>query len=489
MSEILRRLIRLIIGYGAVQWAGPVLSLIFTPIITRILLPGDYGIADYLLTIVSALSTLALVALPQAVTTHFNDRPEDLAWQRTVTGSGFTIALASGAGFGLLLFVAAPTLTAHVPVISSYTGLVRLIGLTFSFGIMSSVLVAAAQAALRVRWGMVFSLVTIGFTVIGNLLFIVVLRMGVTGMVLTPVVTGLAVWVATIVLMHRMIGKPSLSVVTMLLRSGVLLLPTMLAGWILLVSDRLILGQFVSATELGYYAIANRMAGLVYVAMGPIYAAWTPLALASQHQENAMDRYVNVSRYLIAAVLLVGLGIGLFATEILIILTRPAYLPAAPYVGFLAYIHIFSGFGMMLYTGALMGKKLGAVSLTVMVGAAANVALNLLLIPQYGIWGATVATMIGYGVPQFLLYMWLQRHYPIPYPMGRFMAALGVQFALQMIGLLVPAIAFPIRVVIKLGIFAILPLSLIGLRILTQEEVLRLRDFLRRQVQSRFSTI
>lgn len=489
MRETLGRLTKLIIGYGAVQWAGPVLSLIFTPIITRFLLPSDYGVADYLLTLITALATVALFALPQAVTTHFNDQPEDLAWQRTVTGSGFTIALISGLVFGLLLFFAAPVLTANVPIIGEYTNLVRLIGLTFSFGMMSSILVAAAQSALRVRWGMVFSLTTICFTVVGNLLFIVALRLGVTGMILTPVMTGLAVWLATIILMRPMIGRPSASVSRMLLRSGSLLLPTMMAGWILQVSDRIILGQFVSATELGHYAIANRMAALVFVVMGPIYAAWTPLALASQHQEQAMARYVNVSRYLIAAVLVVGLGIGLFSTEILIILTRPAYLPAAPYVGFLAYMHIFSGFGTMLYTGALMGKKLGSVSVAVVVGALANIGLNLLVIPRFGIWGATAATMIGYGVPQAFLYFWLQRRFPIPYPMGRFMAALGIQFALQVVGLFVPAIAFPIRVALKIGIFAILPLSFIGLGMVTRQELSQMSGFLREQAQRQLAAM
>jgi O-antigen/teichoic acid export membrane protein len=489
MRDLLKRLARMVIGYGAVQWAGPLISLIFTPIITRVLLPSDYGVADYLLTLTSALSTLALVALPQAITTHFNDRPEDWEWQRQVTGSGVIIALVSGLSFGLLLFSVAPVLTAKVPIIGEYTNLVRLIGLAFSFGIMSSVLVATAQAALRIRWGMVFSLLSIGFTVVGNLLFIVILRLGVTGMILTPIVTGFAVWAATILLMRGMIGRPSLNVVKMLLHSGALLLPTMMSGWILQVSDRLILGQFVSATALGHYAIANRMAGLVYVAMAPIYAAWTPLALANQHQEQAIERYVTVSRYLITAVLLVGLGIGLFATEILIILTRPAYLPAAPYVGFLAYMHVFSGFGTVLYTGALMGKKLGAVSITVMIGALANIAFNLLLIPRFGIWGATVATIIGYGLPQAILYGWLQRHYPIPYPMGRFLTALSIQFLLQIAGLFVPAVVFPVRLAIKLGIFAILPLSFIGLGMITRMELMQGKDFLRGQVQSRFSTI
>ena len=174
MRDLLKRLARMVIGYGAVQWAGPFLSLIFTPIITRALTPGDYGVADYLMTIVSALATLALLALPQALTTHFNDQPEDKVWQRAVVGSGVSMAAISGLIVGMSLAVFAPILTTYLPILGPYTGLVRLVGVTFVFGITSQVLTTAAQAALRVRWGMIFSLITILGTVFGNVFFIVV---------------------------------------------------------------------------------------------------------------------------------------------------------------------------------------------------------------------------------------------------------------------------------------------------------------------------
>jgi peptidoglycan biosynthesis protein MviN/MurJ (putative lipid II flippase) len=146
-------------------------------------------------------------------------------------------------------------------------------------------------------------------------------------------------------------------------------------------------------------------------------------------------------------------------------------------------MHVFSGFGTILYTGALMGKKLGSVSITVVIGALINIGLNLLLIPSYGVWGATIATMVGYGVPQVVLYQWLQRRYPIPYPMGHFMAALGVQFALQVISLLVPALVFPLRIAIKLAIFAILPFSFIVLGMITKFELIQAYLFTRNQLR------
>jgi O-antigen/teichoic acid export membrane protein len=229
------------------------------------------------------------------------------------------------------------------------------------------------------------------------------------------------------------------------------------------------------------------MAGLAYVALAPVYASWTPLALATQREEHAQARYVSMARYLISAALIVGLGLGLFAIEILIILTRPAFFPAAPYVGFLAYMHVFSAFGTVLTTGAMMGKQLGAVSLAIAAGALVNIALNFALIPAFGLWGATAATMAGYAAPPVLMYALVQRRYPIPYPAGRLLAALGVQFALLMAGFLVPAIAFPMRIALKLALLALLPVALIAIGVITRHELRQAFLFARNQIRKRIA--
>jgi O-antigen/teichoic acid export membrane protein len=483
MRDLLKRLAKMVAGYGAVQWAGPLLSLILTPIITRILLPSDYGAADYLQAIATALATVALFALPQAVATHFNDHPDDAAWQRGLTGSALVTAIVLGVGVGLALALAVPALAALSPIVSQYGPLVQFVGLTLAIGLAATILTNSAQSALRVRWGMVFSFTTLIATIAGNVLYIVVLRLGVMGMVLTPITTHACVLLAAAYLMRGTIGRPNRKALQLLLRSGAILLPTTLAVWSLTVIDRLFLGQHVPETELGYYALANKMAGLAYVAMAPIYAAWTPVALAMQHEPHAQARFVNMARYLIAAALIVGLGLGLFAIELLIVLTRPVYFPAAPYVGFLAYMHVFSAFGTVLTTGAMMGKQLRSVSVAIVAGALVNIALNAALIPRFGLWGATAATVIGYAVPPAIMYALLQRSYPIPYPAGPLLAALGLQFALLIAGSLVPAVAFPLRITLKLALLSLLPLGLVAIGVISRFEVRQAYLFARNRIR------
>jgi O-antigen/teichoic acid export membrane protein len=331
---------------------------------------------------------------------------------------------------------------------------------------------------------MLFSITIVGTTVVGNVVFIIALRLGAMGLVAVPAATGIVVSLVALVVMRNMIGRASLSIMKTIGSSGLALLPGVLSSWVLMVADRLFLVQYVSTEALGYYAIANKITGLLYVALSPLYAAWTSLALSLQHAADVKLRYAAMARYLSAIALSAALALGLFATEILLILTRPAYLPAAPYVGFLTYVQVFSGFGTVVYISALATKQLKAISWTVGVGAIVNIALNFALVPPYGVWGATIATVIGYAIPQVLLYQLLQKRYPIPYPTGRLLGALFIQGSLLVVGALLPSMAFSIRIVLKLSILGLFLLALILLGVITPSELQQAKLFLRHKLHT-----
>ncbi len=472
----------MIAGYGMVQWAGPFLSFIFTPIITRLVSPGDYGIADYVTTIASAVGMLALFAQPQALAAHFNDRPAD-DWKRSLTGSALSLTLAIGLPLSLALIALAPQLSRSAFGGLDQASLFQIVGAAAGFSLVGTVLSAASQAALRVRWGMALSVATILGTVGGNIVYIIALRLSATGIVLTQSTTGVVVCLTALIVARRLIGRPSREALTLLARSGAILLPTMLSGWVLMVADRLFLVQYVSTEQLGYYAIANKITGLLHVAMTPIYSAWVALALSIQHEPDAKQRYAIMSRYIIMAVLSAALGLGMFSIEILLVMTRPAYLPAAPYVGVLAYAQVFTAFGQVLYISAIASKSLSAVSGTVMLGAVLNIVLNSILIPPLGLWGATLATVAGYGVPQLSLYFIVQRRYPVDYPARRWLALLAIQFVLLAIGLALPPLPVILRLVIKAGLFAVLLAAGVLLGFITRFELEQVQLFVRHRLR------
>ena len=476
---MLKRLVKMTAGHGVGYWAGPLLSLIFTPIITRILSPGDYGIADYFASVGLALRSLTLLALPQAVAGHFNDQP-DIAWRRSVTGSALVLTLLSGTLAGGIVFALAPVLAGLTPMTRDYTHLFRILGATLVFGLGSPLVINVAQLALQARWMLWLSLTQLAALALGNTLFIIILRWGVTGMVLVPIAVYAATYVAGLALVRPLIGWPELRVSHLLLRAGVTLVPAAMAGWALQVADRLILAQYVSPEELGYYSIATRVANLLFVAITPLFASYTSLALSIQHDPEARQRYATGARYLTALVRLGGLGLGLFAREILTLLTHAAYVPAAVYVGYLTYLHAFGAMYNILYIGGMAGKEFGKLSAALLLSAVVNISLCFILVPMYRVWGVTTASFVGSAVLPIALYWWLKKRYPVPYPVGKIGAAVLVQFTLLLVAVFIPPLALPAAIGVKLGLWLILPLAYLVIGMITLPEMERSWQLARR---------
>lgn len=470
MRVLLKRLVKMIVGYGAVQWAGPFISLLFTKIITQIASPTDYGSAGLVLAFITGIGAFAAYTVPQAMVAHYNDF-DDTDWKRQIA----TSALLSGAVYGVLvalfLLIFAPVLA---PLITRDAGdayYFRVGAPVVLFMICTMVITQAAQVAMRVRWGMLFSLVTILVTVLSNVLVIVVLRLPTIGLIVNSALSNLAVCLVGLIIARPLFGKPTRSTMGILLHSAVWLLPTAISWWVLNSSDRLFLAQVVDKGSIGHYEIAVKIASLLGVLMAPLYSAMTPLALSLQRDPLVKERYVAMARYLVGLALLASLGMGLFATEILLVLTRAEYLPAAPYVGVMAYVHVATALGAMLTVNQMANKRLMQLGVITIAGAVINLLLNSLLIPPFGVWGAAIATVIGMAVPVGLSYWESRRRRALPYPMRMFMVAILIHVGVLWLGLQVPAVNFPIRVGIKLLLLGAYAVSMAWVGMLTRTEL------------------
>ena len=71
--------------------------------------------------------------------------------------------------------------------------------------------------------------------------------------------------------------------------------------------------RFVSLSELGIYAIANKLVSMLTLLVEPFKAAWNPLALSIQQQKEAPRTYAKILTYFSAG----GLGIGLALVSLL----------------------------------------------------------------------------------------------------------------------------------------------------------------------------
>ena len=197
----------------------------------------------------------------------------------------------------------------------------------------------------------------------------------------------------------RYIGRFSRSELRRMLSYGLPLVPTALSVWALTFVDRLLLEHLGSLSQVGEYAMANRLASIVLLVVTAFGIAFSPFALDLRTREPERERMVRAQALtaLVTVLALIGAALSVFARELLAVLA-PAFEEAANTVGLLCLGTLFFGIASVVMLEISIARRTHIFAVYSAIGAAFNVALNLVLIPPLGTVGAGIATVAAFLV-------------------------------------------------------------------------------------------
>ncbi len=181
------------------------------------------------------------------------------------------------------------------------------------------------------------------------------------------------------------------------------LLASAIAETIYLKIDILMLEHFLGAAETGIYSAATKLSEIWYFLPTVIMSAWFPLIWSDGKSQSADIRKLQrtMDLFMLAAAS-VALIIQFSGERLTLLLFGDEFSSSA---GILK-VHIWAG--VFVFMRTILSKWLIAEDLprhslmTHLLGAAVNVALNLVLIPQHGAIGAAYATVISYATASWL---------------------------------------------------------------------------------------
>jgi O-antigen/teichoic acid export membrane protein len=455
---------RLAASYSLVTLLGPFFTLALTPIYTRLLLPADYGIVEATGTLSAFVTTFVLFSLDQSLAVHFFRG--DPARQRSLATTAVALVAAFGLALAVALLVLAEPLAVFLLRDANLAVLFRLVAVNAVTAPAYYLILAALRLQMRPGRVNLLALSFLFATILSNVVLVVVLRLQALGVIASQALANtVACLVGLALASHSLRGSLSRSLAAPLLVTGASLLPGAVSVLLLNGIDRLFLTQFVSHTDLGLYAIANKLASMLYVLMSAAWYAWWPMALEMSGRPEAPRTYARMFEFLAALTMSLALAIGLFAPEILAVFTRDLYVPAAPYtLALLVYFGPASFLSQMFFIGLYVRQQTHWVSLGHMLAAGINIALNLLLIPPYGVWGAVWATVLAGLALLAYAYFAGQRFLAVPYRLGRLLALAGLYGGLVAAFLLVPALH---NLPLKAAGLAAFGLGLLALRLVS----------------------
>jgi len=216
---------------------------------------------------------------------------------------------------------------------------------------------------------------------------------------------------------------------------------TSLLSMIYLRIDQVMLHRMVSDSVLGQYVAAVKVSELFELLPSALMFSLAPVLSVAVAEPERLRSYTDRAfRYfmVVACGLCVVMTLG--ARIVVRLMYGSQFLPAAPLLAVLIWSEIAVFFAAVIITTLITSNQQHLLPIPTLVGAAINVALNLVLIPRYAAAGAAWATVASYSVAWTLTLLCFRQTRSITWQGLRFAVPLtAIGLAASACGALLPA--------------------------------------------------
>jgi O-antigen/teichoic acid export membrane protein len=371
------------------------LSFFLVRLYTGVMSESDFGQADLLQQTINILYPLVTLACADAVIRYGIDKAYD---NSKVLTSALIVTLS-----GLFVFA---LLTPVLNTIDEFYGLTFLAYASSMFSCFRHIAGSFCRAQGNVKLFAadgIFATLTI---VLFNVLFLVVLDMGVTGYILSLVCSD---FLSTVFLTiggkipkFLDFSKVTRKFLREMIKYSLPLVPAYLLWWITATSDRWFILEITGPEANGIYSAAYKIPGLLVVMTTLFFQAWQMSAIENKDDKGLTDFFGKIYNNYSSILFIAAAG--------LIMICRPAniiLLDSSPEKGFdaayrftavLIIATVFQCFCQFLSSVYNVKNKNVNSMLTSALAAGANLILNAVLIPPLGALGAAIATLASYGL-------------------------------------------------------------------------------------------
>jgi O-antigen/teichoic acid export membrane protein len=204
-----------------------------------------------------------------------------------------------------------------------------------------------------------------------------------------------------------------------LLGYGLALVPAGLLSFLLHLSDRYFLKQFVSLHAVGIYALGYRFGEILSFAMSAFELAWPQFLFGHRESPEAPTLYARVCTYFLAIMGFLWLAVSLLAKELVSVMAHPSFHEAYRVVPWIAGAFLFQGLAYVANVGMQLHRVVKYRLLISGITTALNLGLNFLLIPRYGMMGAAASALASFSFQFVLQILAGSRLYRVPYEYAR----------------------------------------------------------------------
>jgi O-antigen/teichoic acid export membrane protein len=440
VSGYLRRLATTGAAYTAASIVSKLIAVALLPLYTRYLTIEDYGAAEVMFAAVVSASIVIRFGMIEALLRFYYKEGEDSA--RVVSTSFAALFWFATVAALIALPFAGPISEALLAEAAPDLARISIGGLWVLT--LNEYLLTLFRLEERARAFFVTTILNVLAAIALTVILVVGAEEGARGLLVGSYASGAAVVLALIFVHRRHLSlRFERPLLRRLMRFGLPTMPAELSLYGLNFVDRIIIVHLASLRQAGLYSLGVKFAQGVNVLVRGFQLAWPPLAYSIRDDDEARRVYATVVTLFVAGCAFVVTGMWLLSRWIVRALAAPEFFGSYKVIGLIATgVTLYALYMVLVVILGRTGRTEFNFPATA-AALAANIALNLILVPPLGIVGAGIALVASYLVVLVLMYSFTQRLFPVPYEWGRLFRVIAVSSALVILGeLLLPTDGF-----------------------------------------------
>lgn len=432
-------------------------AMILVPIYTKNLPVSAFGQLELINTIILISINIISLGLASAyIKTHEDIKTSEEKKSLTTTTLLFSI------------IVLLPSIVIYAALIPSATNLLKLEDPTLLYlalGIISTSIISnIGFSILRSQEkSIAFSFTNIlrFILLLGiNSYLVLVAKKGVDGVLLGLMLAHIITLVSFIPTFIKNTNKHfSKKLLKNLLSFGIAVIPAGLAMWVMDLIDRYIINAYFGPELVGYYSLVYKFGiALSIILVTPFQLAWPTYSFSIAEKPEAKKTFSRTLSLFLGLSLFLVVGMVIFGKYGILILARKEYLQYESLILPITLSYVLLGAHYLIVSGLHIAKKSKYYPILVVIPSILNICLNMWLIPQYNILGASVATLTSFTLMLILTIILVQKYYKFIYNFADILKVVIATLATLLPFYLFPETTFYIKILITL----IYPLILIS---------------------------
>ena len=417
--------------YGLGDLLNKAVAFLLLPFYTHYLRPQEYGTLEILDLTVYLVSMFLTLGMNHAVI-RFYHREESEDGRKAVVSAGVLATFIVSLVALIPLLVFSPSISGWLLKSPESARLFALVFIAMVFNMTGEVAMTYFRLREMPRWFVSFSTTRLILNLSGNILFLAFLGKGVEGILWAGLIASTLVNGVLLGYLTRHVGVGfSWAVFLPMLRYGAPLLGSGIGMYLINFGDRFALQRLMSLGDVGIYSLAYKFGMLPNVLiLTPFQMLWGPKQFQISHEPDAPNTFSRVFNYFWFLQMFLGLGLCVLIGDVIRIIAAGDYGNAAAYVPPLVLSYICYGAYWYFQFGVMHARKTSSLAVNTLVMAGLNLALNFLLIPRMGIWGACLATFISIFLMMVVVHFLSRSYYVIPFAYGKMVAMFILALAL-----------------------------------------------------------